>query len=123
LLLGAVVLLGGAGAVALTLRIADTGSWWLPLAIAGVVLLLVGCVFVLPPRLAPPHAPEELTGVEGLSAKDRIQFADDRRKLQNDVRTALLQAVVGGAVLVGVLFTWQQQQATSRQVADPIPLS
>jgi hypothetical protein len=56
--------------------------------------------------------------VKGLSDKDRVQLADERRKLQNDVRTAVLQAVVGGTVLAGVLFTWQQQQATSQQIAD-----
>jgi len=41
-----------------------------------------------------------------------------------------LQAVAGGAVLVGVLFTWQQQQtslqqqhATTRQIADQVALT
>jgi hypothetical protein len=91
------------------------------------VLLLVGCVLVFPRWFAPPRTPEDFLGIEGLSAKDRMQFADDRRKLQNDVRTtllqALLQAVVGGALLAGLFFTWQQQQATSRQVADQLAVT
>jgi hypothetical protein len=110
--------------IALTPLIDRVGAWRLPLAIIGGVLLLAGCVFIFPRILAPTRTPEDLANVEGLSAKDRIQLADDRRKLQNDVRTAMLQAVAGGAVLVGVLFTWQQQQqtleqqqATSRQIA------
>jgi hypothetical protein len=93
----------------------------------GGVLLLVGCVLVFPRWFAPPRTPEDFLGIEGLSAKDRMQFADDRRKLQNDVRTtllqALLQAVVGGALLAGLFFTWQQQQATSRQVADQLAVT
>jgi hypothetical protein len=121
--LGATVIICVAGAVALTLAVAHAGAWWLPLGIAGGVLLIAACVFVFPLGLAPSRAPEDLVAVPGLTAKDRIQFADDRRKLQNDVRTALLQAIVGAAVLVGVLFTWQQQQATSRQVADQLTVT
>jgi uncharacterized protein YjbI with pentapeptide repeats len=97
-------------------------SWVLIGAIASGTVLLAACVLVFPHLLAPSRTPKDLAG-EGLSARDRIQFEDDRRKLQNDVRTALLQAVVGGAVLVGVLFTWQQQQATSRQVADQLAVA
>jgi uncharacterized protein YjbI with pentapeptide repeats len=104
-----------AGVVALTLVIARAGEWRLPLTIAAGVLVITGCVFVFPRLLAPTRVPADLAGIQELSAKDRIQLADDRRRLQNDVRTVLLQAVAGAAVLVGVLFTWQQQQATLRQ--------
>ena len=121
--LGMLLSVGLAGAVALTPVIARAGAWRLPLAIAGGVLLLAGCVFVFPHLLAPTRTPEDFADIEGLSAKDRIQFADDRRKLQNDIRTAMLQAIAGGAVLVGVLFTWQQQQATSRQIADQLAVT
>jgi hypothetical protein len=83
-----------------------------------VLLLLAGCLFVLPPIIAPSRAPGDLAEVEGLTGKDRIQFADDRRKLQNDVRSSVLQALVGGALLIGLLFTWQQQRTTTRQLAQ-----
>jgi uncharacterized protein YjbI with pentapeptide repeats len=112
-----------AGAVAFAMAIAGVEDWRLRLMVASGVLLLTGCVFVFPRLLAPPRAPADLADVQELSAKDRIQFADDRRNLQNDVRSALLQAIVGGAVLFGVLFTWQQQQVTSRQLADQLVLT
>ena len=126
--IGMAVSIGLAGvvalaAVALTPIFDRAGAWRLPLAIAGGLLLLAGCVFIFPRLVAPTRTPEDLAGVRELSARDRIQFADDRRKLQNDVRTALLQAVAGGAVLIGVLFTWQQQQATSRQIADQLAVT
>jgi uncharacterized protein YjbI with pentapeptide repeats len=110
-------------AVVVAPMIARAGPWRLPLAIAGVIVLLASCLFILPALLAPSRGPDDLAGVPQLSAKDRIQLVDDRRKLQNEVRTALLQAVAGGAVLVGVLFTWQQQQATSRQIADQLSVT
>jgi len=116
--------------VALAPVVSRAGVWRLPLAIVGGVLLLAGCVFVFPRLLEPSRAPQDFAGLEGLSAKDRVQFAADGRRLQNEVRTSLLQAVAGGAVLVGVLFTWQQQQATlqqqqatNRQIADQLTIT
>jgi Pentapeptide repeats (8 copies) len=114
---------GIAIASALVYIVVRPPSWVLLVAIASGAMLLAGCVLVFPHLLAPSPTLEDLAGVEELIAKDRIQFVEDRRKLQNDVRTALLQAVVGGSVLVGVLFTWQQQQATSRQVADQLAVA
>ena len=109
-------------ALALTFAIARA-DWPVPVGMAVGTLLLGGCVFVVPRLFAPPRTPEDLADIEGLTAKDRIQLADDRRKLRNDVRAALLQAVVGGAVLGGVLFTWQQQQATNRQIANQLDVT
>jgi uncharacterized protein YjbI with pentapeptide repeats len=86
----------------------------------GVVLI---CLFVLPARLVPSYSSEDLKKIASLAEKDRIELSNDRRKLQNDVRTALLQAVAGGAVLVGILFTWQQQQLTTRQVTDQLTVT
>ena len=115
------VSIGIAAAVALTPVLTRTGAWRLPVAIAGGVLLLAGCVYAFPPLLVAPRTPEDLADIHALPVKDRIQLADDHRKLQNDVRTSLLQAVAGGAVLVGVLFTWQQQQTTLRPAAGHQP--
>jgi hypothetical protein len=117
------VSIGIAGAVAFMLIAAGVGAWWLPWAAAGGVLLVSACVFIMPPLFAPPRAPEDLVAFSELEDKDRIQFADDRRKLQNDIRTALVQAVGGGAVLVTLLLTWQQQQATSQQIADQLAVT
>jgi uncharacterized protein YjbI with pentapeptide repeats len=119
----AAVTLGIAAAVTLTLRTAHADPWWLSLAITGGVALLASCVFVFPRLLEPSRTPQDLADVHGLTAKDRIQLADDRRRLQNDVRTVLVQAVVGGAFLVGVLFTWQQQQATNRDIAKQLDVT
>jgi hypothetical protein len=94
--LGAAVIIAVAAAVALTIVITRARAWQLPLAIADRVLLLAGCVFIFPRLLALLRTVRNLAGDEELSAKDRIQFEDDRRKLQNDVHTALLQAIVGG---------------------------
>jgi hypothetical protein len=73
-------------------------------------------------RASANHRPIPCAGGPGgggrADSKDRIQFADDRRKLQNDVRGSVLQALVGGALLVGLLFTWQQQRTTTRQLAQ-----
>ena len=92
----------------------------LPLVGVGALIVVALCLFVLPPLIAPPRAPKDLIRLEDLTEKDRIQFADDRRKLQNDVRAALLQAIGGAALLLGLLFTWQQQRATSGQVTDQL---
>lgn len=91
--------------------------------VGGVVVVLIGCIFFLPPAIAPSRSHEDLEGIDGLTAKDRIQFADDRRNLQNDVRSALLQGVAGGALLLSLVFTWQQQRDTVRQVNDQLTVT
>jgi Pentapeptide repeats (8 copies) len=87
----------------------------LVLAVAAVVGLLAAWVVVLPRRLAPPLPTETL---ERLSDRDRLELADARVKLQNDLRTTALQAVAGLAVLAGAFLGFQQltedrQQATA----------
>src|SRR5215218_2792189 len=41
-------------------------------------------------------------------AAKRHELQDSRRKLQNDVRTTLVQGLAGAAVLLGGYFTYQQ---------------
>jgi hypothetical protein len=98
----------------------DIVTRWILVAI---VVLLIGCIYLLPEIIAPSRKPGALEREKELGPKDRIQLEDDRRKLQNDVRTALLQGVAGGALLVGLVFTWQQQQATVRQVNDQLAVT
>jgi hypothetical protein len=99
--------------------LARLGSWlvnhprWL-LVLAGFVgtVFLLGCVFVLPRHFAPTRPASSL---EGLEAEERLKLEDERLKLQNDIRMAMLQAIGGAAVLVGVFLTWQQLQGDREQ--------
>jgi hypothetical protein len=49
-------------------------------------------------------------------AAKRHELRDSRLKLQNDVRTTLLQGVGGLAVLIGAFFTYRQVQTSRRQL-------
>jgi Pentapeptide repeats (8 copies) len=122
-LLGAILSLSIGLGAALPLLVKTWTSFVLPVGIVGGFALLIVCIFFLPQTIAPSRSAEDLEGMDGLTVKDRIQLADDRRKLQNDVRTALLQGVAGGALLVGLLFTWQQQRATVQQVNDQLTVT
>jgi uncharacterized protein YjbI with pentapeptide repeats len=93
---------------------------WLVL-LAAVLALLLGCVFAFPPRLAPPRSPETLTEVS--DPAERIRLVDERLKLQNDIRTALLQAIGGAAVITGIFFTWQQLQTDRDQLRQQLTLT
>jgi Pentapeptide repeats (8 copies) len=89
----------------------------LVLGFVAIVGLLGASVLVLPRQLAPPLPAETL---EGLGDRDRVELADARLKLQNDLRTTALQAIAGLAVLAGAVLAFQQltadrQQATATQ--------
>jgi hypothetical protein len=70
---------------------------WVPLSVAGTVVLLAGLVLLLAPSWLVGHdtAPGTLT-------------ADQRAKATSDARTALLQAVGGLLLAAGALATWLQ---------------
>jgi hypothetical protein len=93
-------------------RLAATGRWllrragWTVLALAAVALLL-GCVLVFPRLLYPPLSDREFDQA-GIAGKDRIQLQSERLKLQNDVRTALVQGLGGAVLLLGAWFTYRQ---------------
>lgn len=89
----------------------------------GVLFFFIVVLVVLPQLIAPSRAPSDLVDDPNLESKDRIQLSDDRRKLQNDVRAALFQAIGGGALVVGLFFTWQQQHTTSQQVARQLEVT
>jgi hypothetical protein len=88
----------------------------------GALLFFIVVLVVFPQLLAPSRAPSDLVD-PNLGSKDRIQFSEDRRKLQNDIRAALLQAIGGAALIVGLFFTWQQQHTTSQQVARQLEVT
>jgi Pentapeptide repeats (8 copies) len=86
------------------------------LAVEGILVLLIIlllCVLVFPKLIAPARSDDSL---KRITKKERIQFQDDRLKLQNDVRAALLQALGGAALLAGLFFTWQQFQTNREQL-------
>jgi hypothetical protein len=70
----------------------------LSLGLGGLGALLVAWVLLLPRRLAPPLPADTLAR---LPERDRVELADARLKLQNDVRATALQAIAGLAVLTG----------------------
>ena len=84
----------------------------LVLALAAVLGLLAAWVVVLPRRLAPPLPTETLDRLED---RDRLEAIGARVKLQNELRTTALQAVVGLAVLAGAFLGFQQLTEDRRQ--------
>jgi hypothetical protein len=89
------------------------------LVVGGIVVLFL-CIYVPPRMLERSRRPEDLEkgqDIAVLSVKDRYQLAHDYRKLRNDIRTALLQGFVGGALLAGLLFTWQQVRGVNEQLS------
>ena len=75
-----------------------------------VALSLLGAsIFIFPKLIVPDHSNIAL---ESFTADRRLQLLDARAKLQNDVRTTLLQALGGAVLLIGAYFTWRQLQIT-----------
>jgi hypothetical protein len=73
-----------------------------------------GLVLFAPRLLVPPASDASLRDVT--DAAKRHELRDSRLKLQNDVRTTLLQGVGGLAVLIGAFFTYRQVQTSRRQL-------
>jgi Pentapeptide repeats (8 copies) len=85
-------------------------GWVVTLAIAAglVLLVLLASVLVVPRWLHPSLSRAELQGVAG--ADRRIELQQAQARLQNDVRTTLLQATAGLLLIAGAVATWQQLQ-------------
>ena len=109
-------------------------GWLVALAIAA-VLVVLACVFVVPPLLHPPLSRAELEGVT--DADRRVELEQAQAKLQNDARATLLQGTAGLLLVAGAVATWRQvginraqlevvrQQAleSDRQARDQLALS
>jgi uncharacterized protein YjbI with pentapeptide repeats len=83
---------------------------------AGLLLLIsvmFGLVVILPRFLVPDRPASTLEVIE--EPEPRLRLQDDRLRIQNDARTALLQAATGIALLIGVFFTWKQLQYDRRE--------
>jgi hypothetical protein len=104
------------GLVALAGLTATIGVGKALLTLGGVVLVgvLAAWALVGPARLAPPLAASEL---ERLSGSERLEAANARLKLQNDLRTTALQAIAGLAVLAGAVLGFQQLTEDRQQAA------
>jgi hypothetical protein len=90
------------------------GRALLVLGLLAFVGLVAAWALVLPRRLAPPLPAEVLDSLEG---RDRLELADARIKLQNDLRTTALQAIAGMALLVGAVLAFQQLTEQGQQTA------
>jgi hypothetical protein len=86
------------------------------LAALAVVAVLLGVVLVGPRLLYPPLSDRELDRQGVTGGKDRIELKREQGQLQNDARATLLQALAGGALLLGAYFTWRQVQTGRQQV-------
>ena len=88
---------------------------WVLVALA-VVVVLLSVVLLAPRLLYPPLSDRELDRQGVTSGKDRIDLKREQGKLQDDARATLLQALAGGALLLGAYFTWRQVQTGRQQV-------
>jgi Pentapeptide repeats (8 copies) len=89
-------------------------SWarWVAVVALGAALVLWLILFA--PRLLVPAASE--ADLRDVPDTAKWQARDSRLKLQNDVRTTLLQGLGGLAVLVGAFYTYRQVQTGRRQL-------
>src|SRR5829696_4431424 len=101
------------GWVTNTVRQIPPPARWVSVSVL-VVALLLWLVLFAPRLLVPPASDASLQDVT--DAAKRHELRDSRLKLQNDVRTTLLQGVGGLAVLVGAFFTYRQVQIGRRQL-------
>jgi hypothetical protein len=76
------------------------------LTLAGLLLLLLVGVVLLPRLLYPPLSRTELQDVP--AAKERIELQQAQSELQNNARLPLLQALGALLLVAGVISTWQQ---------------
>jgi Pentapeptide repeats (8 copies) len=79
--------------------------WFTLLVVVGLVVL-AGCIYVLPQVLVPDRSAASLAAVP--DAAKRLELEDARLKQRNDVRTTLLQGLAGAVVAVGLSLTWRQ---------------
>jgi uncharacterized protein YjbI with pentapeptide repeats len=75
---------------------------------------LLWLVLFAPRLLVPPASDASLRDVT--DAAKRHELRDSRLKLQNEVRTTLLQGIGGLAVLIGAFFTYRQVQTGRQQL-------
>lgn len=88
--------------------------------ILGLLIFAVAATLLLaiPSRIY-PDVTESALDHANITGPPRFQVVNDRLKLQNELRTTLLQALAGVALLIGAYGTWRQVQVTREsQVTD-----
>jgi hypothetical protein len=89
------------------------------LGVIMVLLLVALAVWKIPQRQLAPLKAKIQRERNSLQPQDRLKLEHDARKLENDTRTALLQAVGGLALLIGLYFTAKAWRTTQEgQVTD-----
>jgi hypothetical protein len=78
--------------------------------------VLLGVVLIGPRLLYPSLSDRELDRQGVTGGRDRIELKREQGRLQNDARATLLQAMAGGALLLGAYLTWRQVQTGRQQV-------
>jgi uncharacterized protein YjbI with pentapeptide repeats len=86
---------------------------WVALSVVGGALVVWLILFA--PRLLVP-GPSDRSFADVDDAAKRHELADSRLRLQNDVRTTLLQGLGGLAVLAGASFTYRQVRINRHQL-------
>jgi hypothetical protein len=81
---------------------------WVTVVAVGLALVWL-LAFKVPPLVYPSLTSRQLDEL-GLKGKEQLDARNDRLKLQNDLRTTILQGLGGLAVLGGAYFTARQLQ-------------
>lgn len=91
------------GLVALAWRLVSLTAGLLVVGIAGFLVLVAACLFVLPARLV----------ARDTKASDLT--SEQRARAVNSARTTLVQGLVGLTALIGIFIAWQQLQNDRQQ--------
>jgi hypothetical protein len=79
---------------------------WVALLVVGGLVVLAGCIYVLPQVLVPDRSAASLAAVPDRAKRLELEAA--RLKQRNHVRATLLQGLAGAVVAVGLSLTWRQ---------------
>jgi hypothetical protein len=101
-------------------------GWGLAVAVLGTIYLLYGCLFVFPHLVVRLDRIKEeashdlhrikLDSSQGTHASYLAEIRE-RLALENNVRTTLIQALLGIGILLGAALTWQQFIKTSQDLS------
>jgi hypothetical protein len=84
-----------------------------------VLIVVILAVWKIPQRQLAPLKAKIHRERNSLQPQDRLKLESDARKLQNDARTALIQAIGGLALLIGLYFTAKTLRTTQEgQITD-----